>query len=373
MNNLLLNLKEKIQYQNLHKGVFFSSLIILIFGFLSFFSAAIGFLNKSNSESFFKSFVEMQILSYLIGFVFMFIFYFINLKILYKFSLYIFIFSIILGLLIFVPGLPISHGGGVRWINLFGFSLQPADVIKFSAIVFYASYFHKYKKYLDSPKYGAILPTIFAIPLILVFFLQKDLGTLAIIFVVIGGMYFLNKTRFVYILVAILLGIVMVASYAFLNSYIMDRFKGMKEESYQTKQSLIALGSGGVTGRGYGQSVQKFFHLPEPAGDSIFAVVGEELGFLGTTSLSVLFFILIISSYKHTRFIKNSFYKNLAYGIILLYFAQFIMNTGSMTRIIPLSGDTLPFFSKGGTAIMMNLLELGILLKITRKDQESIS
>ena len=148
----------------------------------------------------------------------------------------------------------------------------------------------------------------------------------------------------------------------------MDRIKGMQNESYQTKQSLIALGSGNILGRGYGQSVQKFSYLPEPAGDSIYAVVGEEFGFVGTVFVAVLFFVIILTSILIANKTSNTFNRNIIYGIALLFFAQFVMNTGSMTKIIPLSGDTLPFFSKGGTAIIMNMFELGVLLKLTRRD-----
>ncbi|MDQ5957406.1 MAG: cell division protein FtsW [Patescibacteria group bacterium] len=366
--NFTESLKEKIKYENIDKVIFFTSIILIVFGFLMFFSASIGFLNKAASEDYFANFVKMQMLSYLIGFVLMVFFYFFNLRILYKFSFWIFAFSLVTGFLIFVPGLAVSHGGGVRWVDIAGFSFQPADLIKFGSILGFAAYFARYKKYLDKPLYAAFFPILLALPIVIIFFIQKDLGTLAIIFFIVGVMYFLNKTRFVYIFVAFLLSIIMAAAYAYTNTYVMDRIHGLKEESYQTKQSLIALGSGGVYGRGYGQSVQKFFHLPEPAGDSIYAVIGEELGFFGTCFTALLFMVLILRSYKISGNIKNSFLKNLAYGIIILYFAQFVMNTGSMTKIIPLSGDTLPFFSKGGTAIIMNLLELGLLIKLTRKD-----
>lgn len=366
--NLIESLKSRTQYENINKAIFFVSIVLLVFGFLMFFSASIGFLNKAASEDYFANFVKMQMLSYLIGFILMLIVYFMDLKVLYKYAFWIFALSIVLGLLIFVPGLPIAHGGGVRWINIFGFSMQPADVIKFGSLIAFATYFSRYKKMLDKPIYAALFPILLATPITVVFFLQKDLGTLAIIFFVIGGMYFLNKTRFVYILVAFLLGIIIAAGYAYTNSYVMDRIKGMKEESYQTKQSLIALGSGGFSGRGYGQSVQKFFHLPEPAGDSIYAVIGEELGFLGTSATALLFLIIILFGFSKAGHMKNSFFKNLTYGLVLLFFAQFIMNTGSMTKIIPLSGDTLPFFSKGGSAIIMNMIELGLLIKLTRKD-----
>lgn len=368
LRKIILKIKDKIDFENINKVIFFASIIIIAIGFFSFFSASIGFLNKMENEQFFVSFIKMQMISYIIGFILLIVFYFINIKILSRFAYYIYGLSIALGLLIFVPGLEMAHGGGVRWLNLFGFSLQPADIIKFASIIIFATYLSKYKKVLGTIKYGVIIPGIILLPVIIVFFLQRDLGTLAIIFAIVGGMYFLNKTKILYIVSAILAGLIIVASYAMLNSYVKDRFIGLKEESYQTKQSLIALGSGGLTGRGYGQSVQKFFHLPEPAGDSIYAVVGEEMGFMGTSFIAILFFVLIVSSYFAAKDIDNAFARNMIYGIIILYFAQFIMNTGSMTKIIPLSGDTLPFFSKGGSAIIMNLIELGILLKLTKRN-----
>ena len=271
-------------------------------------------------------------------------------------------------MLIFIPGIEIQHGGGVRWLNLFGFSLQPADILKFACIVLYSSYFYKYRSVLSQFKFAVIYPAVIMIPVAVVFFLQKDLGSLTIIFFVVAGVYILNNIKVSYILLISLLGIMIVFSYAMLNKYVMDRVNGMKVESYQAKQSLIALGSGGLFGRGYGKSVQKFFYLPEPAGDSIFAVVGEEFGFVGTSLVAFLFLIMILKSIFIARKSDNPFVRNMLYGISFLFFAQFVMNTGSMTKIIPLSGDTLPFFSKGGTALIMNMIELSLLLKFTRKD-----
>ena len=368
LSELSYKIKEAFSFEGINKPIFVCSALVLVLGMFSFFSASMGFLNKVENEQFFTNFIQTQMIAYAIGIFAILTAYFLNVKIFARLSIYLYVFSIFLCMLIFIPGLELVHGGGSRWINLFGFSLQPADILKFSSIIIFSTYFSKYKKYLLTIKYGALYPILILIPIILVFFLQKDLGSLAIIFFIVGAMYILNKTKLSYLIIAILGGIIIIGVYSFMNSYVMDRIKGMQNESYQTKQSLIALGSGNILGRGYGQSVQKFSYLPEPAGDSIYAVVGEEFGFVGTVFVAVLFFVIILTSILIANKTSNTFNRNIIYGIALLFFAQFVMNTGSMTKIIPLSGDTLPFFSKGGTAIIMNMFELGVLLKLTRRD-----
>lgn len=134
--NFIEYIKEKTGYAYLNKILLFSALFLILFGFLSFFSASIGFLNKASSEDFFVNFVRMQVIAYIIGFILMLIFYFLNEKFLNRAAPYFFAFSILIGLITFIPGISLAHGGGVRWINIFGFSFQPADIIKFSSFLF---------------------------------------------------------------------------------------------------------------------------------------------------------------------------------------------------------------------------------------------
>lgn len=136
--------------------------------------------------------------------------------------------------------------------------------------------------------------------------------------------------------------------------------------SWQLNQSLIALGGGGLTGRGLGQSVQKFKYLPEPIGDSIFAVLGEELGFLGAVYLMVLYAIVSIRGYLIFKGVPDQFGRLLAIGIVVIILAQATLNIGSMLGILPLTGVPLPLVSHGGTALMAALFELGVLLNISK-------
>jgi cell division protein FtsW len=138
--------------------------------------------------------------------------------------------------------------------------------------------------------------------------------------------------------------------------------------SYQNDQALLAIGNGGFSGRGYGQSIQKFHYLPEPAGDSVFAVFAEEFGFIGSVIVVGLFFYLVISLVLISVKENNIFVKNVIIGGATLIFLQTLLNIGSMLKIIPLSGDTLPFFSQGGTALICNFLLIGIMLQLTKKN-----
>jgi cell division protein FtsW len=137
--------------------------------------------------------------------------------------------------------------------------------------------------------------------------------------------------------------------------------------SWQLNQSLIALGGGGLTGRGLGQSVQKFNYLPEPIGDSVFAVLGEELGFLGVIFLMVLYGIVGIRGYLISKYAGDQFGRLLAIGIVAIILAQATLNIGSILGILPLTGVPLPLVSHGGTALMVALFELGVLLNISKQ------
>jgi cell division protein FtsW len=370
----MFKIKKLLDWGNLDKTIFFTAIPLVLIGFLVFFSASIGFLNKSNSEVYFLNFVKTQTISLFIGFVALVLGYLISIK---KYLKYIFIvygLSITLGLLVFVPGIGLTHGGATRWLNVLGFTIQPADFIKFGAIFAFSYYLFLKRATIRELYDGLINPVILLIPVLVTFFLQKDLGTLLIIFFTIFVIYFCSKAPAKFWLSAIGAAMILISLYAYFNPYVKQRIMSYTKTqvddegiSYQSKQSLISLALGGVEGKGYGQGIQKFYYLPEPAGDSIFVVAGEELGFIGLLIILILFFTFISRVFWRAFEMENEFYRSLLLGFGALFFIQLFVNVGSVVGIIPLSGDTLPFFSKGGTAIIMNMLELGIILQLTKR------
>jgi cell division protein FtsW len=196
---------------------------------------------------------------------------------------------------------------------------------------------------------------------------------MAIMLLAGGVMYFVSGSNFKHILLVGVLGLIAILTIIFSRSYIMERIvtfinpaSDPLTSGYQIQQSLIAIGSGGFSGRGFGQSIQKFNFLPEPIGDSIFAVISEEFGFLGATFLILMFVALLIQSVRISLMSRDSFGGLLMIGIAILIVSQSFLNIASMLAIFPLSGLPLLFVSHGGTALLFTLAASGIMLNISR-------
>ncbi len=367
------NIYEKLEIWRIDKSLSVAVLLLISVGAIAFFSAALGILNRNEIK--FYGMIQSQIYAYLIGIVVMIIFFVINYKYINKFTLYFYVGAVLLSFLVFVPGLGISHGGSTRWMNVGGFSLQPAEVLKIAVIFISAWFLRKYDKYLNNFKYVILGFLGIMGPIAVAMFMQKDLGTLIIIGSIVVSIFFNSKIKLKYIAAIVLSGILVFGLYVMTNSYVKNRIydymgKGgnSKGISYQNDQALLAIGNGGVTGRGYGQSIQKFHYLPEPAGDSVFAVFAEEFGFIGSVLVVLLFFYIITKLTLISVKENNIFIKNVIIGSATLLFLQVLLNIGSMLKIIPLSGDTLPFFSQGGTALICNFMLIGIMLQFTKKN-----
>jgi cell division protein FtsW len=202
---------------------------------------------------------------------------------------------------------------------------------------------------------------------------QPDFGTYMVIVGASFITYFIGGARKRHIQYFLLCGIVGFLLLILVRPYMLERVKtffnnthDVHGSSWQLNQSLIALGGGGLTGRGLGQSVQKFNYLPEPIGDSIFAVLGEELGFIGAVYLIILYAIVSVRGYSVAKHAGDQFGRLLAVGIVSIILIQSTLNIASMLGILPLTGVPLPLVSHGGTALMVALFELGVLLNISK-------
>ncbi|MCA9353058.1 FtsW/RodA/SpoVE family cell cycle protein, partial [Patescibacteria group bacterium] len=290
-----------------------------------------------------------------------------------KMSPYIFIIGIILTLLVFSP-LGFSHGGAQRWISLGFISFQPAELLKFSSILFIASWFAHYKDKVREWKYGILAFMAFMVLSLLPLALQPDSGTLVLIGCVAFIIYWMRGAPWKHILITVILGGVAIGGYVFMNPHIIDRIQTFRDpnqdpygSSYQIRQSRIAIGSGKLYGRGLGQSVHKFGpYLPESNSDSIFAIFAEEYGFVGSVILISLYGLFGFFGFRVARHAPNAFAQNLVVGIILLIVIQVFFNIAAISGIVPLSGLPLIFMSNGGTALIVTLAQLGIVLNISQ-------
>lgn len=362
-------------FKTANKKILSLFLLIISLGLYSFLSASFGILNRNEIK--FYGMLESQFMAYAIGLLFVFITYFLYSKFLYKLSPFIYILGLFISSLTFLSDLGLSHGGATRWINFFGFSLQPAEILKLASIFWVAYFFKKYGSDLISNIKYLFLFFLSVSPIIFIFFLQKDLGSLLIVFGIIFLMYFVSNFSRVSHIIIILMSILLIfIMYVYLNPYARSRVETLinpdpnSSSYYQTEQAYIAISGGGVYGKGIFSGIQKYKYLPEPAGDSIFATFAEETGFIFSSALVIILF----STFIYTAFISKNlddvFEGLVVFGISMHFLLQIVMNIGSMLGVIPLSGDTLPLFSQGGTSIIINFIELAIILNFTKTKQE---
>ncbi|MDD3662406.1 MAG: putative peptidoglycan glycosyltransferase FtsW, partial [Candidatus Pacebacteria bacterium] len=295
-----------------------------------------------------------------------------------KYSLIIFIVSIIITSLVFIPSIGMSHGGASRWINVFGISIQPVEFLKIGFIIYFAAWLSWVKNRVKDARFS-ILPLLILLGIIaLILLRQPDTKSLILITVTAFTMLFVSGLPWKYILGLVMLSIIAFGLLVFFKPYLMERVNTFlypnrdgQGASYQLQQSLIAVGSGGVFGRGLGQSIQKFEYLPEPQGDSIFAVIGEELGFLGASVLIILYTLFALRGYKIAYRSPDSFSKLLVIGFVTIIIAQSFMNIASIIGVFPLTGVPLVFISHGGTSLLLSLGMVGVILNISNFQKKS--
>ena len=345
---------------------------LVIIGIIMFTSASLGILTKNESK--FYAVIFNQLIFGLGGGL---VAFYLGFKIPYKFwrqySLPLFITSIILTLLVFIPSLGVSHGGARRWIEVFGTSFQPVEFLKIGFIIYFSAWLSWARERVQDARFS-ILPLVVLLAIIAgVLLKQPDTKSIILIAMTALLMLFVSGVPIKYILGMMSVLIVGFGILVFFKPYLMDRVntfinpsRDSSGSSYQLQQSLIAIGSGGTFGRGLGQSIQKFNYLPEPQGDSIFAVVGEEFGFVGSVFLIILFVVFAMRGYRIAYYAPDPFSKLLVMGIITIIIFQSFMNIASIVGVFPLTGVPLVFISHGGTALLLSLGLMGIVLNISQ-------
>lgn len=345
---------------------------LLIIGVAMFVSASLGVLVK-NEKIFYSVLFSQIVLGLGVGLVGMYFCFKIPYKFWRKYSFVIFIGSILLTALVFVPHIGWSHGGATRWVKIGPISFQPVEILKFGFIIYFAAWLSWAKNRVQDFKFGILPFAIMLSVIALVLFKQPDTKSFILITLTGISMLFISGVPMKYIFGVFFGSVFVLGALVFFTPYLQARVKTFlhpssdpRGSSYQIQQSLIAIGSGGVFGRGYGQSIQKFSYLPEPQGDSIFAVLGEEFGFLGAT---ITLFIYLLFSLRGFRIANNSpdlFSRLLVSGIVIIITLQSFMHIASITGVFPLTGVPLVFMSLGGTSLMVYLFAMGIVLQISK-------
>lgn len=283
--------------------------------------------------------------------------------------------SIVLLLLVYIPGLGVEYGGAQSWIKIGDFSMQPSEIVKLTFLFYLAGWLEKRSEHdLKDFQQGA-LPFLVALGVIaLLLIKQPDTGTMAIIVIMSFAVYFTAGAPLKYLAFFGAAGAGILALLIKITPHRAERLMTFLHPEldplgigYHINQALLAIGSGGFFGRGYGHSIQKFQYLPEVAGDSIFAVMGEELGFMFSVGFLVLYMAFIFRGLKIADRAPDAFSRYLVVGIMAWIGIQALFNIGGMIGVVPITGVPLPFVSYGGTALAVALTAMGVVANVSSK------
>jgi len=349
-------------------------LILILFGLVVLSSAGIVDGQKKFGSPYY--YLTHQLLyGILPGLVLMFVFSIIDYRFWKKISLFVLIGSLALMIMIFMP--TFGHGlkGATRWISLGVFSFQPAEILKLSLIIYLAAWFGNRNERTKKWSYG-VLPFLIVLSFVaLLLFLQPDIGTLIIVSFISLGVYFMAGPSYKQFAGILLVLFLCLAAIIVVEPYRFDRLKSFWDPSvdprgisYQVNQSLISIGSGGLFGVGYNKSSQKQGgFLPEVIGDSIFAIIAEELGLVGSALTVGLFGVLCFFMVGIAKNASDKFGALFVMGINIWIMSQAFVNIAAISGLVPLTGIPLPFISYGGTALVVLLSGMGIVFNVAKK------
>ena len=360
--------------------------VLVIGGFLIFFSASMGLLSTQAVKYSGVTFSQI-VFGLFFGILACIITSRVDYKIYKKYAFYIFVFAILVNLLVFIPHIGVSINGASRWIYIGPISFQPSELLKFAFIIYLSAWFASTSNKATADKKGkkslsfmyGLLPFVLILGVVGAILLkQPDTDTFLIICFSGLAIFLSSGGKWKHILILILTGLLGLAVIASMRPYVMSRITTFLNPSanalgsgYQIQQSLIAIGSGGLFGRGFGQSIQKFNFLPEPIGDSIFAVASEEFGFVGACVIILLFIFFAFRGLKIAVKTSDNFGRLVVVGIVIMIVSQAFVNIGAMVGVLPLSGIPLPFISHGGTALFATLAEVGIVFNISKSAKKA--
>lgn len=344
-----------------------------LFGLIAIYSASSYSALINYGDAFY--FVKKQAVGLVIGVIGMIVLTFVDYHRYYKFRWYIVGLSILLLLLVFIPGIGKSNYGANRWINVAGFSIQSSEIAKFGFVVFASCYISK--KYEKMKTFKGMLPVLLIGGLIcLLVLLEPNLSVTLCIGCVLLLMLFIGGVKTRYFIIFLCLGLALIPLLIIIEPYRMSRliafidpWANPLEEGFQLIQSLYSLGAGGWFGVGLFNSRQKFLFLPFSESDFILSIIGEEFGFIGVLLLCIVYIVIIIQGIKIAFRAKDRLGSYLAFGITSIIGVQMLINFAVVTGFIPPTGIPLPFISSGGSSLVVFLSSIGILMNISNCEQ----
>lgn len=348
--------------------------VLVVCGLIIFTSAALGLLARGSGATFASVAVSQLLLGLICGTIACTFFALLDYRWWRNYTPYFYIGALALTLLTFVPGVGLELKGAARWVQIGGFSFQPEEILKFATVAFLAALYAAKFKTVTTFRDGMLPLICVAGTSAFILILQPNTAGVIMIVATAGGMLFAAGGKISHLVLLGLTGVAAVIGAALFYPHVADRIATFIDQTgdphgsgWQIQQSLIAIGSGGLAGRGLGQSVQKFSYLPEPIGDSIFAVAGEEFGFIGGITLLLLYTLLAMLGLRIAVRAADPFGGLLVVGLVILIIGQSFFNIASTVGLVPLVGIPLIFVSHGGTALAMALAEMGVILSVSRR------
>ncbi len=347
-------------------------LFFVFFGFFIFASASLGLLGRDGPS--FSAIAIKQLLILGFGIAAMVLVSRFDYRLWRKYALPFFVVSLILSALVFIPNFGIESGGAKRWIPIGPVSFQPSEFLKLAFVIYLAALIAKIRN-LNEESVAQYITFFILIGLVgLVLVLQPDIDALGIMIASSFAIFFAAGTKLKKLAVILLVFIVVGGAVLSTQPHVRDRIQTFFDDNpdkqgsaYQVTQSLIAIGSGQWFGRGFGQSIHKFRLLPEPIGDSVFAVAGEEFGFLGASLIILAFTIFGLWGVRIASRAPDQFGRLLVVGVVTSVLLGAFTNMASMLGLIPLAGTTLPFISQGGSSLFFVLVGVGLILNVAKQ------
>lgn len=335
--------------------------IIFVYSSSSFYA-----LEKFGSPLYYA---QRQCVGIILGTILFYIAYSIPLSTINYSSLFFFISSLCLTALPLISQLTLRIHGSSRWVNIFGFVFQPSEILKITTIVYVASFLSRKQDHKESFKRGYLPLLLMCMFISAILLKQPDFGCTVTIIATVLIMVFIAKMNMKYLLILTSVAVPLASMIVYLQPYrwkriliYLDPWKDPQGAGFQVIQSLIAIGSGGFWGNGIAQSKQKFFYLPMQHTDFIFAIIAEEIGFIGTTFLIMLFVLFLYFGFKISWHLKNLFAIYLVQGLTVLVSIQALINIFVSTGLAPTKGIGLPFISYGNTALACNIMIAGFIV-----------
>lgn len=348
--------------------LFFLVVILSLFGIVMIYNASVFEAFQIYADKY--HFLKAQLVWFGIGLTSLLVTTFIPLSLIRRLGGVFFSLTLILLVLVLIPGIGNTALGARRWINIGGFGLQPTELVKLSLSIYLSAWLIKHRSFWS---YLIILGVILGLIM-----LQPDLGTAIVIIFFSVIVYYVSGANWLYLLAVGILGslsgLALILTSAYRKARLLTFLNPAQDplgSSYHIRQALITIGSGGLFGLGLGQSRQKYQFLPQVTTDSIFAVIAEELGFIGACFLIIILFIIIFKAFKIARLAVDDFSKLLATAIASWLAIQITVNLAAMMALIPLTGVPLPFISYGGSSLVVSLTATGLLLNISRYQKNS--